>query len=51
LEQRLFSNRSLIRLIIPLVIEQGLTILVGMADGVMVASVSEAAFPVFLWWI
>lgn len=43
MEQRLFSNRSLIKLIIPLVIEQGLTILVGMADGVMVASVGEAA--------
>ena len=43
MENRLFSNRSLIKLIIPLVIEQGLTILVGMADGVMVASVGEAA--------
>ncbi len=43
MEQRLFSDRKLIRLIIPLVIEQGLTILVGMADGVMVASVGEAA--------
>ena len=43
METRLFSNKSLIRLIIPLVVEQGLTILVGMADGVMVASVGEAA--------
>lgn len=43
MEQRLFSNKSLIKLIVPLVIEQGLTILVGMADGVMVASVGEAA--------
>ena len=43
MEQRLFSNQRLIRLIIPLVIEQGLTILVGMADGIMVASVGEAA--------
>ena len=43
MDNRLFSNKSLIRLIIPLVIEQGLTILVGMADGVMVASVGEAA--------
>jgi len=43
MDNRLFSNRSLIKLIIPLVIEQGLTILVGMADGVMVASVGEAA--------
>ena len=43
MEQRLFSNQKLIKLIIPLVIEQGLTILVGMADGVMVSSVGEAA--------
>lgn len=42
-QQRLFSNQKLIRLIIPLVIEQGLTILVGMCDGVMVSSVGEAA--------
>ena len=43
MENRLFSNKQLIRLIIPLVIEQGLTILVGMADGVMISSVGEAA--------
>ena len=42
-EQRLFSNQKLIRLIIPLVVEQALTILVGMCDGVMVSSVGEAA--------
>lgn len=42
-EQRLFSDQRLIRLIIPLVIEQALTILVGMCDGVMVSSVGEAA--------
>ena len=43
MKQKLFSDQRLIHLIIPLVIEQGLTILVGMADGVMVASVGEAA--------
>ncbi len=43
MENRLFSNKQLIRLIIPLLIEQGLTILVGMADGIMVSSVGEAA--------
>lgn len=43
MQERLFSNKSLVKLIIPLIIEQGLTILVGMADGVMVASVGEAA--------
>lgn len=42
-EQRLFSNQRLIRLIIPLVIEQALSILVGMCDGVMVSSAGEAA--------
>ena len=42
-QQRLFSDKKLIKLIIPLVIEQGLTILVGMADGIMVSSVGEAA--------
>lgn len=43
MESRLFSNQRLIRLIIPLIIEQGLTILVGMCDGVMVSSAGEAA--------
>lgn len=40
---QLFSNKVLIRLIIPLIIEQGLTILVGMCDGMMVSSAGEAA--------
>ena len=40
---RLFSNRQLLRLIVPLVIEQALNILVGLADGVMVSSAGEAA--------
>ena len=43
IENRLFSGRQLLRLIIPLVIEQGLNILVGLADGVMVSSAGEAA--------
>lgn len=43
LQKRFFSNQMLVRLIIPLVIEQGLAILVGMCDGVMVSSVGEAA--------
>lgn len=42
-QQRLFSNRDLLRLLWPLVIEQGLAVLVGMADTVMVSSVGEAA--------
>ena len=40
---RLFSNRQLLRLIVPLVIEQALNILVGMADSVMVSTAGEAA--------
>ena len=42
-DKRLFSNRQLVRLIFPLVIEQGLNILVGLADGIMVSSAGEAA--------
>jgi len=42
-KERLFSNKSLIRLLVPLVIEQGLSILVGMCDSVMVSSAGEAA--------
>lgn len=41
--QRMFSNRSLIRLLWPLVIEQALAITVGMADTIMVTSCGEAA--------
>ena len=43
MEMRLFSNRKLVALIVPLVIEQGLTNFVGMCDGMMVSSVGEAA--------
>lgn len=39
----LFSRKDLITLLIPLIIEQMLSILVGMADSIMVASVGEAA--------
>ena len=39
----LFDNRALVALIIPLVIEQLLAVLVGMADSIMIASVGEAA--------
>ena len=42
-KERMFSNKMLVRLLIPLVIEQALSVLVGMADGVMVSSVGEAA--------
>lgn len=39
----LFSRKDLIRLIIPLVIEQILAVTIGMADSVMVSTVGEAA--------
>ena len=42
-KERLFTNRQLLTLLWPLIIEQALEILVGMADTVMVSSVGEAA--------
>lgn len=42
-EKPLFTNQTLRRLIIPLVIEQALAVAVGMADTMMVSSVGEAA--------
>lgn len=42
-DKRLFSNQQLIRLIIPLIIEQALNSLVGMVDGMMISSAGEAA--------
>ncbi len=39
----LFNNKALVTLIVPLVIEQFLAVLVGMADSIMIASVGEAA--------
>lgn len=42
-KEYLFSNQNLMMLLIPLMIEQLLAVLVGMADSVMVASVSESA--------
>ena len=39
----LFTNKDLVALIIPLIIEQMLAILVGLADSIMIASVGEAA--------
>ena len=42
-KERLFSNRKLILLIIPLIIEQALNSFVGMVDGMMISSAGEAA--------
>ncbi len=39
----LFTNKDLVRLLIPLIIEQFLAVAVGMADSIMVASVGESA--------
>ena len=41
--ERMFSNRDLTRLIVPLIIEQFLALFIGMADTVMVSSISESA--------
>lgn len=41
--QPLYSVRSLLRLIVPMVVEQGLAMAVGAADTIMVTSVGEAA--------
>lgn len=42
-KQRLFSNKALFALIIPLVIENALSLIVGMVDSIMVSSAGEAA--------
>lgn len=42
-KQRLFSNRMLLALIIPLVVENALSLIVGMVDSIMVSSAGEAA--------
>lgn len=39
----LFDNKMLVALIIPLIIEQLLAVLVGLADGIMIAQVGESA--------
>ena len=41
--EKLFANHELLTLLWPLIIEQTLSVLVGMADTVMVSSVGEAA--------
>lgn len=42
-KRRFFSNQDLVRLIIPMTLEQLLAVLVGMADTIMVAVVGESA--------
>jgi len=42
-ENYIFTNKSLMALIIPLMVEQLLAVLVGFADSIMVASVGESA--------
>ncbi|MDD3404631.1 MAG: MATE family efflux transporter [Hespellia sp.] len=39
----LFTNKMLVALILPLIVEQFLAVLVGMADSIMIATVGEAA--------
>ena len=42
-KEKIFSNRQLLTLLWPLIIEQALNVLVGMADTMMVSSAGEAA--------
>lgn len=42
-KRRMFDNRYLLRLIVPLILEQTLAITVGMADTMMISSAGEAA--------
>ena len=42
-QEKIFTNHQLLTLLWPLIIEQTLSVLVGMADTVMVSSVGEAA--------
>lgn len=42
-QKLLFSNKDLVKLIIPLIVEQMLTVTVGLADSIMISSVGEAA--------
>ena len=42
-QNRLYSNQDLKKLLVPLVFEQLLALLVGLADTLMIAGVSEAA--------
>lgn len=43
IKEKMFSNKDLVKLIIPLIIEQLLTVTVGLADSIMISSVGEAA--------
>ena len=47
----MFSKQALRRLILPLIIEQFLAVMVGMADIMMVSSAGEAAVSSVALWI
>jgi Na+-driven multidrug efflux pump len=46
----LFTTRALFALIWPMLMEQFLSITMGMADTFMVSGVGEQLFPVSVWW-
>ena len=50
-ERAMFSNRSLKKLILPLIMEQILAMTVGMADTMMIPAPERPQFPVWPWWI
>ena len=46
LSESIFNRQALVRLILPLLAEQFLSVAMGMADTLMVSGVGEAAAPV-----
>ena len=48
----MFSGKQLIKLILPLVVEQFLAMTIGIADTLMVSNLlGKRQYPVFLWLI
>ena len=50
MDKPIFTNRSLARLIGPLILEQLLAVTIGMADTIMVTAWANTRFPPFPWW-
>ena len=49
MNNRLFSRNDLVRLIIPLIVDQFLQVAVGLSDSIMVARVGRQPSLVFPW--
>ena len=50
LSESIFNRQALVRLILPLLAEQFLSVAMGMADTLMVSGVGEAAVSSVSWW-